>query len=91
MDRDHEVQLREESSGSSNERMYFHALMCLASCYGSMVLTSWGKTNGAPEATGDYSFAGAESMWLKIISTWLFMLMYFKALHLQYLKNGAGS
>ena len=52
-------------------------------CYACMVLTSWGKTDGAPEAAGDsYS-----SMWIKIISLWVFYLMYYKALHLAYLKQ----
>lgn len=78
-----------DSTGTSKERMFFHGLMCLASCYGCMILTSWGKTNGAPEAVGDYSYAGAEGMWLKMISTWVFYLMYFKALHLMYQKNSS--
>ncbi len=72
------------SSGPSKERMFFHVLMTLASCYGGMVLTSWGRTNGSPESVGDYSAAGAESMWLKLTSLWLFFLMYYKALHLSY-------
>ena len=72
-----------DSTGTGKERSFFHALLCLASCYACMVLTSWGKTDGAPEAAGDsYS-----SMWIKIISLWVFYLMYYKALHLAYLKQ----
>jgi hypothetical protein len=76
---------KNESTGTPKEVMFFHVLMALASSYSAMVLSSWGKTNGAPEgASGNYSFVGAESMWLKIISTWIFYLMYYKALHLAY-------
>jgi len=70
------------STGGWKERMFFHVLMALASCYAGMVLTSWGRTNGSPESVGDYSAAGAESMWLKLVSLWIFFLMYYKALHL---------
>ena len=38
----------EQSSGTPMERAFFHALMVLASCYGAMILTGWGKTNGEP-------------------------------------------
>jgi len=72
------------SSGSYAERVFFHVLMALASCYGGMILTSWGKPDGSPESVGDYSYAGSESMWLKIISQWVFFIMYWKALHVAY-------
>jgi hypothetical protein len=75
------------STGSSRERMFFHVLMALASCYGGMVLTSWGRTTGEPESFGLSGASGNESMWLKLVSLWLFYLMYYKALHLAYLKQ----
>jgi len=76
------------STGGWKERMFFHVLMALASCYGGMVLTSWGRTDGSPESVGDYSAAGAESMWLKLVSLWVFFLMYYKALHLAHQHEG---
>jgi len=86
MDRDPEDDAADapgpNSTGGWKERMFFHVLMALASCYAGMVLTSWGRTNGSPESVGDYSAAGAESMWLKLVSLWIFFLMYYKALHL---------
>ena len=39
----------EQSSGTPPERAFFHVLMLLAACYGAMVLTSWGRTDGSPE------------------------------------------
>ncbi len=36
------------NSGTPMERCFFHVLMMLVSCYGAMILTSWGRTDGAP-------------------------------------------
>ena len=79
-----------DASGGPRERMFFHALMMVASCYGAMVLTSWAKTDGSPESDGSAdSYAGASSMWLKIVSQWVFLGIYLKALHAAYLNNQA--
>lgn len=78
-----------DSTGPAKERMFFHVIMAFASCYGAMVLSSWGRVDGAPEDAANQSFAGAESMWLKIISLWIFYLMYFKALHLAFVKRSS--
>ena len=75
------------STGGAKERMFFHVLMALASCYGGMVMSSWGRTNGAPEGIMGTGASGHESMWLKLVSLWIFYLMYYKALHLAYLKQ----
>lgn len=81
-----------DASGGPRERMFFHALMMVASCYGAMVLTNWGKTDGSPEGVDeDEQYAGSSSMWLKIISQWVFLAIYFKALHASYLNEQSGS
>lgn len=54
-----------------------------------MLLTNWGKPNGNVLSEGSDS-VGLESMWLKIVSQWLFMAMYMKILHLAYLENQDG-
>eukprot|EP00286_Rhodomonas_abbreviata_P020930 CAMPEP_0181297978 /NCGR_PEP_ID=MMETSP1101-20121128/5537_1 /TAXON_ID=46948 /ORGANISM="Rhodomonas abbreviata, Strain Caron Lab Isolate" /LENGTH=229 /DNA_ID=CAMNT_0023402969 /DNA_START=623 /DNA_END=1309 /DNA_ORIENTATION=- len=62
----------EASSGTPHERVLYHVIMILVACYGAMILTNWGKTNGSP-AQGDGGGDDAtsnESMWLKILSQW---------------------
>ena len=64
--------------------------MMIASCYGATILTSWGKSDGSPESVGNVeTYAGATSMWLKIISQWVFVLIYGKALHAAYVTNNS--
>ncbi len=41
----------------------------------------------SPETSNDYSYSGSESMWLKIISQWVFFAMYWKALQVAYVEN----
>jgi len=67
-----------------HERVFFHVLMALASAYFCMVLTSWGRTDGAPEvaASGDN-----ENMWLKIVAQWVFLMLFTKTLHASYLNQ----
>ena len=66
--------------------------MMVASCYGAMVLTNWGKTDGSPEGVDNgEQYAGNTSMWLKILSQWVFLGIYFKALHASYLNEQSGS
>ncbi len=52
----------------------FHLIMCLSGLYMSMMLTNWGASDAKPEAgtTG----VGWESLWVKIISQWLTILLY---------------
>lgn len=53
-----------------------------------MILTNWGKTNGAPaEGTGSDAAAGNESMWLKIVSQWIFLILYLRVLQVAYTNN----
>ena len=75
-----------ESSGTVHERVFFHFLCMWVSCYGAMVLTNWGKTNGAPEGTGS-DVTGNESMWFKILSQWIFIIIYLAALYVKYRNN----
>lgn len=76
----------EESSGTPHERVYFHILMILLVCYCNMILTNWGKANGAPEGYGS-DRVGEESMWLKILSQWVFLLLQCRALWVAYQDN----
>ena len=63
--------------------------MVLLSCYGAMILTGWGRSNGVPDALiYGSSVTANESMWFKIISQWLFLLMQLKALHVAYTDPG---
>jgi hypothetical protein len=94
--------------------------MLQVSCYGCMILTNWGKTNGAPavrtfrctafraptrvsnvysilsisivcaaqqEGSGSDASAGNESMWLKIVSQWIFLVLYLRVLQVSYNNN----
>ncbi|RYH14476.1 hypothetical protein EON65_33580, partial [archaeon] len=64
---------------------FYHVLLMLVSCYGAMILTAWGGTNGAPPShTHKESDA---SMWLKIVSQWVFFILYVKTLHVHYINN----
>ena len=51
------------SSGTTAERVYFHLLLAMFSCYAAMVLTSWGNADGSPDtapaATGSSSISGS--------------------------------
>lgn len=74
----------------ASERVFFHVLMALASAYGGMILTSWGKTNGAPESaavSGSSPGVASESMWFKIVAQWVFAALYLKALHAAYVDE----
>jgi hypothetical protein len=71
------------SSGSVHERVFFHALMLLSSCYLSMVLTNWNQNGNTNE------FVGASAMWVKIVSQWIVILMQCKVLMVEYQENTA--
>lgn len=75
-----------KTSGPPHERVFFHIFLCLVTCYFCMILTSWGKTNGAPIGDGSDG-TGTESMWLKILSQWIFLALYCKILHVAYHNN----
>eukprot|EP00602_Paraphysomonas_sp_CaronLab_P000298 CAMPEP_0185032296 /NCGR_PEP_ID=MMETSP1103-20130426/20262_1 /TAXON_ID=36769 /ORGANISM="Paraphysomonas bandaiensis, Strain Caron Lab Isolate" /LENGTH=275 /DNA_ID=CAMNT_0027568135 /DNA_START=567 /DNA_END=1394 /DNA_ORIENTATION=+ len=75
--------MQQESSGTEHERVFFHVLMMLVSCYGAMMLTSWGKADGTPEGDGGNSVP-LMSMWLKILSQWVFLAMQCRTLYVAY-------
>ena len=77
--------LPDNTSGTLHERLLFNVCMLLLSCYGAMILSGWGHSNGVPDALiYGTSVTANESMWFKILSQWLFILMQFKALHVAY-------
>lgn len=77
-----------KSSGTAPERVLYHVIMMLVCCYGSMILTNWGKTNGATaEGSGTSAATSSESMWLKIVSQWIFLILYLRVLQVAYNNN----
>jgi len=74
---------QESGVDTPQERLFFHTLMALVSAYFGMVLTSWGSTDGSPEISSKNN----ESLWLKIVSQWVFLLLYFKTLHAAYISR----
>jgi hypothetical protein len=52
----------------------FHLFMALAGAYMAMAITNWGNGSGVPEA-GDTT-VGVESMWVKICSQWLCIILF---------------
>lgn len=73
----------ESKSGRPFERAFFHLLFALFSCYLAMILTNWGRSDGAPPSAGKDTTSEL-SMWLKITSQWIVLLLYCKVLHVQY-------
>ena len=76
-----------ESSGTVHERVFFHVLMMLTSCYCAMLFTNWGRANGLPEGLGSSQDEANTSMWLKILSQWTFLAMQGRVLWLAYRDN----
>lgn len=55
----------------------FHLLLALGGSYMAMAITNWGNVNGVPDGVGGGdATVGRESMWLKIVSQWITMLLY---------------
>lgn len=63
----------------------FHLLMALAGCYMAMAITNWGNGNGVPESSD--TTVGVESMWLKIVSQWLCILLFLATMWAPYLRG----
>jgi Serine incorporator (Serinc) len=82
------VPTADSTSGTFHERLFFHLLMVFFCSYAAMIMTSWGNTDGSPDASLVSGGSKAtESMWLKISSQWVFLLLYAKILHTAYLDN----
>jgi hypothetical protein len=79
-----------ESSGTVHERVFFHVLMMLTSCYCAMLFTNWGRANGLPEGQGSSHVEADMSMWLKILSQWTFLAMQCRVLWVAYQDDGSG-
>lgn len=79
-----------ESSGTVHERVFFHILMMLTSCYCAMLFTNWGRANGLPEGEGSSHVEADMSMWLKILSQWVFLAMQCRVLWVAYQDDGSG-
>eukprot|EP00600_Ochromonadales_sp_CCMP1393_P004491 CAMPEP_0174966880 /NCGR_PEP_ID=MMETSP0004_2-20121128/7277_1 /TAXON_ID=420556 /ORGANISM="Ochromonas sp., Strain CCMP1393" /LENGTH=444 /DNA_ID=CAMNT_0016215957 /DNA_START=40 /DNA_END=1374 /DNA_ORIENTATION=+ len=77
----------EDESGTPHERVLYHVIMILVACYGAMILTNWGKTNGGPPEGPGENATSQESMWLKIISQWIFLGLYWRVLQVAYNNN----
>lgn len=73
-----------ESSGTVHEQVFFHVLMMLTSCYCAMLFTSWGRANGLPEGLGSSEEEADISLWLKILSQWVFLAMQCRVLYVAY-------
>ncbi len=55
----------------------FHLLLALGGSYMAMAITNWGNANGVPDGVGGGdATVGRESMWLKIVSQWITMILY---------------
>jgi hypothetical protein len=80
-----------ESSGTVHERVFFHVLMMLTSCYCAMLFTNWGRANGLPEGLGSSQEEAHMSMWLKILSQWAFLAMQCRVLWLAYKDDGTAN
>ena len=65
------------------ERIYFHVFMILTSCYLNMLLTNWGALGA------DYSSLGldTQTMWIKLSSQGINILLYLRMLYVAYIDN----
>jgi hypothetical protein len=73
------------STGTVYERVLFHIFILIASSYGAMVLTQWGSPSGDDVSSPTAKRIAQESLWLKIISQWIFLVLYLRALYVAYM------
>ncbi|CAM9939332.1 unnamed protein product [Ascophyllum nodosum] len=71
-----EEQVQQESRSS---RVFYCIVMACACAFAAMALTSWTRTDGSPESQGGVA-TPLESVWLKIISQWLCLLLQVRVL-----------
>lgn len=62
-----------ERHGIEYERTQFQLVLVFLSIFSCMVLTNWGRTNGAPISYGNND-AALISFWIKITVLWVFFL-----------------
>jgi len=63
-----------DSDWSESNLWAFHLVMFTASCYMAMLLTNWGASEGAHG--NENGFVSEASMWVKIVSQWLTILLF---------------
>ena len=61
------------------------ALMALTSCYIGMILTNWGSIAAAQ---GNDGVDSGTSMWLKIVSQWIMIVLHCRVLQVAHLQAG---
>jgi hypothetical protein len=80
----------QESSGTWQERVFFHVLMIFFTSYVTMILTSWASSNGTPiDSSKLSSRVGQISMWLKIVSQWIFIIFVARTFQVAYQENSS--
>jgi uncharacterized membrane-anchored protein len=68
-------EIQSSSSIVASRSSKFHFIMAMASMYMAMVLTNWATISQAASATPTYDL-GKETMWIKIVSQWLTVILY---------------
>jgi len=68
------------------ERIFFHFLLAIFAIFCAMGLTNWQHPNGEPMGLGSERVA-QESMWMKIVSQWLMLILYSRILYVAYLDK----
>jgi len=54
---------------------FFHMVMAMGSVFMAMLLTNWGHSNGGGQSSN--ADVSVESMWIKIVSSWLTYILFF--------------
>ncbi|CAM9409985.1 unnamed protein product [Ectocarpus sp. 13 AM-2016] len=80
----------EDAIESRPSRVFFCAAMASASCFAAMAMTSWARTDGSPESIGT-AITPLESVWLKVASQWVCLLLQMRVLWVTYRENKESS
>ena len=66
-----------EKGSISYSYSFFHLVFALGATYVCMLLTSWSELSNSNDTDGGIQVdSGAASMWVKIVSSWLALLLY---------------
>ena len=60
----------------STRNARFHFVMAAAAMYMAMILTNWSNYKVGVEESQQTSDFGLESMWIKVVSQWVTVLLY---------------
>mmetsp|Transcript_291 Transcript_291/g.524 ORF Transcript_291/g.524 Transcript_291/m.524 type:complete len:422 (-) Transcript_291:90-1355(-) len=55
---------------------FFHLVFALGATYVCMLLTSWSELSSSDDDSGIKVDSGAASMWVKVVTSWLALLLY---------------